>query len=57
MKEDAWQRLKEQFKARYEGSSNAGSTMILEGGMKFNRISVNPEEAQFWKHANIKLKK
>ena len=47
LKEDAWQRLKEQFKARYEGSSNAGSTMILEGGMKFNRISVNPEEAQF----------
>lgn len=47
LKEDAWQRLKEQFRARYEGRSNAGSTMILEGGMKFNRISVNPEEAQF----------
>lgn len=47
LKEDAWQRLKEQFRARYEGRNNAGSTMILEGGMKFNRISVNPEEAQF----------
>ena len=47
MKEDAWQRLKNKFRARYEGRSNAGSTMILEGGMKFNRISVNPEEAQF----------
>lgn len=37
---DAWERV-------YGGSSNAHKTAILEEGMKYTPISVNPSDAQF----------
>lgn len=30
----------------FSGSSRAGKTMVLEGGMKYQQLSMNPEDAQ-----------
>lgn len=40
-------RLRESWNAAYGGSTNAGKTAILEEGMKFERISIPNNEAQF----------
>lgn len=39
--------LSEQWNKKYSGVDNAHSTAILEGGLKYNRISIAPEDAQF----------
>jgi len=41
------EKLKESWNAAYRGSGNAGKTAILEEGMKFHAIGINPEDAQF----------
>ena len=41
------QRLKDSWNAQYRGSANAHRVGILEEGMKFNPISIPPEQAQF----------
>lgn len=38
--------LREQFKARHSGSSNAGSTLILDGGMSWKASQISPEDAE-----------
>ena len=43
----AYARLKESFNERYSGNSNAHKTQILEEGMKFNKITIPPNDAQF----------
>lgn len=40
-------RLREQFDARYAGASNAWKTMLLEEGMKFEKVGMTAEDAQF----------
>lgn len=44
--EDAMSKLKAQFTRAYTGSSNARKAMILDQGLKFNPISVSPEDAE-----------
>ncbi len=44
---DARQNLRESWQKVHAGAENAGKTAILEEGMKFNKISVPPEEAQY----------
>lgn len=39
--------IKESVKAKHQGAKNAGSFMLLEEGMKFNKLSINPQDAQF----------
>ena len=41
------QRVRESWNAGFQGSSNAHKVAILEEGMKFNQISIPPEQAQF----------
>jgi HK97 family phage portal protein len=43
----AYQNLKESFVNRHGGVDNVGRPMILENGMKVNRMGIPPEEAQF----------
>lgn len=43
---DAFKRLKAQFDALYSGVANAGKTVFLDKGMKFNPIQINPVDAQ-----------
>jgi len=41
------QRVRESWNAGFQGSSNSHKVAILEEGMKFNQISIPPEQAQF----------
>lgn len=43
---ESGQRLREQFEERYAGGENAHRTMLLEEGMKWTPISIDPERAQ-----------
>jgi HK97 family phage portal protein len=43
----ALRHLKDDFTAQYGGPENAGKTGILEEGMKYVRLGIPPEEAQY----------
>lgn len=45
--ETAAKNITNSFKKIYSGFSNAHKVAVLEQGMKFNKISIPPEEAQF----------
>lgn len=47
MKPAAYERLRKEWTEIYTGTENANKPAILENGMKFNRISIPPNEAQF----------
>lgn len=47
LSEEAYTRLKDSWKDSYHGAKNTGKTAILEGGTKFTKIGIPPEEAQF----------
>jgi len=46
LKDDAFERLKKGLKENYTGLKNSGVPMLLEGGMKWNQVTVNPIDAQ-----------
>ena len=41
------EKVRDAWNAAYGGSTNAHKVAVLEEGMKFNPISINPQEAQF----------
>lgn len=41
------EKLRESWQAAYGGADNAGKVAILEEGMKYQQISIPPEDAQF----------
>ncbi len=47
LSEMAFERLKESLKKEHEGLSNAHRIMLLEEGMKWQQMTVDPEKAQF----------
>ncbi|MFA6129328.1 MAG: phage portal protein [Bacteroidales bacterium] len=47
LSDSAYKRLKESWNEKHHGVENTGSTAILEGGTKFTKIGIAPEEAQF----------
>lgn len=46
LKDESFERLKKQFNDTYMGSSNAGKTLVLEEGMKFEPISLSLGDVQ-----------
>lgn len=44
LNKDTFQRLKDDWDSRYQGSANAGKTAVLEQGLAVERIGVNPSE-------------
>ena len=46
MDEETFQRLKEDWSARYSGTGNRHKTPILEGGAKFSPMNLNHAESQ-----------
>jgi len=44
---EAAERLKTQFAKRYMGRENAGKPILMEEGMKFEAVTIRPEDAQF----------
>jgi len=47
LSDTAYNRLKESWNEKNQGVEKTGSTAILEGGTKFTKIGIAPEEAQF----------
>jgi len=47
LSKEAMERLKSSWRKAYEGSQNAGRTAILEEGMDYQTITLNPAEASF----------
>jgi HK97 family phage portal protein len=43
---EAFDRLKKDIEKNYIGMSKAGVPMLLEGGMKWNQVTINPIDAQ-----------
>ena len=48
-------RLRSQFSERQTGLANAHKPLILEGGMKFNPITIPPNHAQFIETRNFQV--
>jgi HK97 family phage portal protein len=44
---EAYDRLKSSFNRAFGGSQNAGGTAILEEGMDFQKVGLNPQDAAF----------
>jgi HK97 family phage portal protein len=51
--DDQYDRLKEQMDEEYAGSRNAGKAMLLEGGMKWQAMSLTPMDMDFISSKNI----
>ena len=47
LSDDAYKRLKDDLGSNYAGMQNSGKPMLLEGGLKFERISIPNNDAQF----------
>lgn len=47
LSEEAYDRLKLDLSSNYAGMQNSGKPMLLEGGLKFERISITNNDAQF----------
>lgn len=45
--EEAYQRLKKEFEQRYQGSEKAHKVAILEQGLKYKDIGINPKDMDF----------
>jgi HK97 family phage portal protein len=45
--DDTYERLKSELKDSYAGSTNAGTPMFLEGGMKWEPMGLSPMEMDF----------
>ncbi|MBP0634904.1 phage portal protein [Cupriavidus sp. AcVe19-6a] len=46
LKEADRERMRSQLTEQFAGAINSGKTMILEGGLKFQAVTMNPEDAQ-----------
>lgn len=46
LKPDQRDQVRDGIMAKFSGAMNGGQTMLLEGGMKYQQITMNPEDAQ-----------
>ncbi|MEO8723157.1 MAG: phage portal protein [Sphingobium sp.] len=44
---DQFKRLKEEMEAAFQGAGNAGKPMLLEGGLKWQSLSLSPTDMDF----------
>lgn len=51
----AAKRLKQDFEAKYAGTENAGTTMLLEEGLEWKQIGLTNEQAQFIESRNFSV--
>jgi HK97 family phage portal protein len=47
LSEEQYRRLKAELEAEFSGAANAGRPMLLEGGMKWEAMSLSPAEMDF----------
>jgi len=55
LKQETYDRLKEELKKNYVGLGKAHSTMLLEQDLKFNQLSINPNDAQLLESKNFQI--
>lgn len=51
--EEQYARLKSEFDSNYTGARNAGRPMIIEGGLKWQSISLSPKDMDFLKGKEV----
>ncbi len=47
LSDEAFERLRKEFEKAYQGLTNSGKPLILEDGMKYERLSLSNEDSQF----------
>lgn len=47
LSEEQYQRLKEMIDSQFTGTDNAGRPMLLEGGLDWKEMSINPKDLDF----------
>ncbi|HYH63353.1 MAG TPA: phage portal protein [Urbifossiella sp.] len=47
LSEEQYQRLKEMIAQQFSGSGNSGKPMLLEGGLEWQEMSLNPKDMDF----------
>ena len=52
LSEEQYQRLKEMIDSQFSGASNAGRPMLLEGGLEWTEMSINPKDMEFLEGKN-----
>jgi Phage-related protein len=57
LKEETYQRLKNELKENMQGLVRHMGVMLLEQDLKFNQISINPDDAQLLESKNFRLKR
>lgn len=55
LKQDTYDRLKEELKKNYAGLKKSHGTMVLEEGLKFDKMSINPNDAQLLESKKFQL--
>jgi HK97 family phage portal protein len=45
--DDQFDRLKNQLASQFSGGKNAGKVMVLEGGLRWQEMSINPKDMDF----------
>ncbi len=50
--EEQFERLQEQLQEKFTGSSNSGKPLLLEGGLDWQEMSINPKDMDFIESKN-----
>lgn len=56
LSDETFRRLKEEFASSYQGARNAGKPMLLEGGLKWQAISLSPKELEWLQGKEVTVK-
>jgi len=51
--DEQYGRLKQMLDQQYTGKNNAGRPMLLEGGLKWDQISLSPQQMDFLENKNV----
>lgn len=51
--DEQFARLKKEMEENYQGSRNTGRPMLLEGGLKWQQMSISPKDMDFIKGAEV----
>jgi HK97 family phage portal protein len=52
LSEDQFQRLREELQANFQGAGNAGRPLLLEGGLRWQAMSLTPKDMDFLEAKN-----
>lgn len=55
LSEVSFKRLKQELKEKYTGTKNAGTPMLLEGGLEWQQFTVNPTDAQLLESKSFQI--